>query len=73
MNCIRSCRAPIRRAIAVHAILVAHTPPVSPGPDVPDDPGRESDLPDVNPGSNPANPGDDPRVTEPGKPAKVVA
>lgn len=48
-------------------------PPVRPDPDVPDDPDREQDLPDVNPGSNPDNPGDQPAVTEPGRPARIVA
>jgi len=53
---------------------LAHAdPPVRPDPDVPDDPDREQDLPDVNPGSNPDNPGDRPAVTEPGRPARVVA
>jgi len=42
-------------------------------PDLPDDPSREKDLPDVNPGSNPDNPGDRPAVREPGKPERVVA
>lgn len=53
---------------------LAHAdPPVRPDPDVPDDPDREQDLPAVNPGSNPDNPGDQPAVTEPGRPARVVA
>lgn len=56
------------------SVIHSHTdPPVRPDPDVPDDPDRDKDLPDVNPGSNPENPGDDPAVTEPGKPARVVA
>jgi len=51
---------------------VAHVPP-SPEPDTPDDPDQGGDLPDVNPGSNPENPGDNPAVREPGQPAEVVA
>ena len=50
--------------------LSAHVPVE---PDVPEDPDRESDLPDVNPGSNPDNPGDRPQVREPGRPPDVVA
>lgn len=42
-------------------------------PDSPDDPDQGGDLPDVNPGSNPENPGDHPAVREPGQPAEVVA
>lgn len=45
----------------------------NPEPDFPEDPDREDDLPDVNPGSNPENPGDNPGVAEPGKPARVIA
>jgi hypothetical protein len=50
--------------------VFAHTPPE---PDLPEDPDRDKDLPDVNPGSNPENPGDQPNVREPGKPPDVVA
>jgi len=46
MNYTRSC---VTCANAVHAILLAHTPPVGPEPDVPDDPDREGDVPDVDP------------------------
>ncbi len=46
---------------------------VRPDPDTPDDPDNGDDIPDVNPGSNPENPGDKPAVTEPGKPPEVVA
>ena len=49
---------------------LAHT---RPEPDLPEEPDRNKDLPDVNPGSNPANPGDQPNVREPGQPPDVVA
>ena len=75
MNDIPRCDDPnlIGRSRTVDTMQAAQTPPVGPEPDVPDDPDREGDLPDVNPGSNPANPGDTPGVTDPGKPATVVA
>jgi len=44
-----------------------------PDPDSPDEPDQGEDLPDVTPGSNPENPGDNPAVREPGQPAEVVA
>jgi hypothetical protein len=62
---------PLLRPDRTAALRAAETPPTE--PDLPEDPDREGDLPDVNPGSNPDNPGDNPGVREPGKPAKVVA
>lgn len=47
--------------------------PQQPEPDLPEDPDREDDLPDVNPGSNPDNPGDQPHVREPGAPPDIKA
>ena len=75
MNTSNRCDEPhhVVRSTALTAMPLAQTPPGGPEPDVPDDPDREGDLPNVNPGSNPANPGDTPGVTDPGKPATVVA
>ncbi len=52
------------------AVRRFHTPPE---PDLPEDPDRHDDLPDVNPGSNPDNPGDQPHVREPGAPPDIKA
>jgi hypothetical protein len=58
-----------RRALSA-ARRAAHT---QPEPDLPEDPDRDDDLPDVNPGSNPDNPGDQPHVREPGVPPDIKA
>ena len=50
-----------------------HRTHTQPEPDLPEDPDRNDDLPDVNPGSNPDNPGDQPHVREPGAPPDIKA
>ena len=64
---------PIERPAAAFLAHIAWRMHVQPDPDVPEDPDRDDDLPDVNPGSNPENPGDQPAVREPGRPPDVVA
>lgn len=46
---------------------------VRPDPDLPEDPDREEDLPEIDPSSKPHNPGEGPAVTEPGDPPRIIA
>ena len=69
MNTANVTDCPLLQAEAVGYLRAAENPE----PDLPEDPDRQDDLPDVNPGGNPENPGDNPGVAEPGKPARVVA